>query len=132
MNRLIKIIAILFIIVSFVCVFLLILPQAEKTPDPSTTTVYFFYGEECSHCHTIMPFIMSLKQKYPDVDLQVLETWHNQTNQELYVSLNRGLGLKNIGVPEVIIGTIVLVGDREISDKLESVILENYYDDRRY
>jgi len=70
-----------------------------------------------------MPFIMSLKQKYPDVDLQVLETWHNQKNQALFFSLNQKLGIKNAGVPEAIIGNIILNGERDIPANLEAAII---------
>jgi thiol-disulfide isomerase/thioredoxin len=89
-----------------------------------TVTVSFFYGEECPHCHTVMPFIESLRQKYPDVDFQVLETWHNETNKEQYTLLNSRLGQQNYGVPEVIVGDVVLIGDKDIPAKLESVILD--------
>jgi hypothetical protein len=106
------------------CIFSVIHQHAEKTPEQGKVTVYFFYGEECLHYHNVMPFILSLKQKYPDVDFQVLETWHNQKNQALFLSLNQKLGIKNAGVPEVIIGTIVLAGERDIPAKLESAIVE--------
>jgi thiol-disulfide isomerase/thioredoxin len=49
----------------------------NQNPVPATATVYFFYGEECPHCHTVMPFIESLSEKYPEVDFLILETWHN-------------------------------------------------------
>jgi hypothetical protein len=71
-----------------------------------------------------MPFIESLKQKYPGVDFQSLETWHNTTNQALSVSLNQKLGVESAGVPEVIVGNVVLIGDKEIPAKLEAAIIE--------
>jgi thiol-disulfide isomerase/thioredoxin len=131
MDKTIKIVAGLFIAVALVCAIFLIIPQlAEKTPVSGiensvqgNVTVFFFYGEECPHCHNVMPFMESLKQKYPDVDFQMLETWHNPTNQALSVSLNQELGVKNAGVPEVIIGNIVLIGERDIPAKLEAAII---------
>ena len=89
-----------------------------------TVTVYFFYGEECPHCHNVMPFIQNISKKYPNVDFLILETWHNETNQALSTSLHQKLGMQSAGVPEVIVGNVSLVGDRDIPVRLESVILD--------
>lgn len=86
--------------------------------------VYFFYGEECPHCHEVKPLILSLQEKYPDVEFQVLETWHNETNYKLSESLHKKLGVSSPGVPEVIIGDTVLVGSRDIPLRLEEEILK--------
>ena len=93
---------------------------------PGKATVYFFYGEECPHCHNVMPFIQNLSVKYPDVDFLILETWHNETNKALLISLNQKLGIQNYGVPEVIVvgNSTPLIGDRDIPTYLEGVILE--------
>lgn len=100
-------------------------PSAPATPQGAgAVTVYFFYGEECAHCHAVKPFIESLQAKYPDVDFQVLEVWHNPSNLALSTTLNRNLGLEDPGVPEVIVGDVVLVGSRDIPEKLEQTILD--------
>jgi thiol-disulfide isomerase/thioredoxin len=100
--------------------------ENKHTPPTAKVTVYFFYGEECPHCHNVMPFIRNLSEKYPDVDFQLLETWHNETNQALSHSLHQKLGLPNAGVPEVIVvgNNTPLIGDRAIPAELEGVILE--------
>ena len=97
---------------------------AAGTSVKSNVTVYFFYGEECPHCHKVMPFVVSLKQKYPEVDLRILETWHNETNQALSLAIHQKIGIKSTGVPEVIIGNVVLTGSVDIPAKLESAIIE--------
>jgi thiol-disulfide isomerase/thioredoxin len=130
MDKTIKIAVGLFMVVALACAIFFVMPHpAEKTPVPSpgdsvsgNVTVYFFYGEECPHCHAIMPFIESLKTKYPAVDFQILEIWHNPTNQERSDSMNKKLGVKGVGVPEVILGNVVLVGDKDIPAKLEAAI----------
>jgi thiol-disulfide isomerase/thioredoxin len=93
---------------------------------PDKVTVIFFYGEECPHCHNVMPFIQNLSKKYPDVDFHILETWHNETNQAFYLSLHQKLGIPSTGVPEVIVAgnNTPLVGDIVIPAELEGVILE--------
>ncbi|MFA6224777.1 MAG: thioredoxin family protein [Methanoregula sp.] len=131
MDEIIKIVAGIFIVVVLICgLFFVLPPPAEKTPVPGSgslvdgrVTVYFFYGEECPHCHVVLPLVQSLKEKYPGVDLRILEIWHNAENQALSNSLNNKLGAKNVGVPEVIIGNIILVGEKDIPANLESVII---------
>jgi thiol-disulfide isomerase/thioredoxin len=121
-----------FIAILIACVvFFLVIPQssvitpsaAADTSVQGNVTVYFFYGEECPHCHNVMPLVEALIQKYPEVDFRILEMWHNETNQALSLSLHQKLGIQSAGVPEVIVGDVSLVGDRDIPAKLESVIL---------
>jgi cytochrome c biogenesis protein CcdA/thiol-disulfide isomerase/thioredoxin len=104
-----------------------VLQSFRSASQPQTTsdrlTVYFFYGEECPHCHNVTPFINSLREKYPDVDFQILETWHNDINNKLLTLLNHKLGKETTGVPEVIIGNVSLLGENEIRSGLETEIL---------
>src|SRR5665647_980956 len=135
MDNTLKAAAGIFIVILIACfVFFLILPRPSEVPPlaepnftvPGNITVYFFYGEECPHCHNVMPFIRNLSIKYPDVNFFILETWHNETNNALSQQLNKKLGIQNAGVPEVIVGgnNTPLVGDRDIPAYLEGVILE--------
>ncbi len=124
MDKIIKIAVGFFIIVALACAIFFVIPhEGEKTPVPGNVTVYLFYGEECPHCHTIMPFVESIRTKYPEVDFQILEIWHNAENKALSDSLNKKLGKKGVGVPEVIIGNIVLVGEKDIPAQLEAAII---------
>jgi len=126
MDNTLKIVAGVVIAVVAVGVIFFVISQqpAAGTSVQSNVTVYFFYGEECPHCHTVMPFVESLKQKYPEVDLRILETWHNETNQALSFAIHQKLGIKSAGVPEVIVGNVVLTGSVDIPARLESAIIE--------
>lgn len=98
---------------------------APVTGTPSgNVTVFFFYGEECAHCHDVLPLVEALREKYPDVDFQIRETWHNSENYKLSLYLNNRLGLGQVGVPEVIVGETVLIGGKDIPEKLEQAILD--------
>ncbi len=122
MDKILKIAGGLFIVVviASLAAFLAGSPQQAA---PSSATIYFFYGEECPHCHNIMPFMDNLTQKYPDANIQFLEVWHNQTNQEIYTRANAAAGISTPpGVPEVVIGKTVLVGERDIPDRLEALV----------
>lgn len=127
MDRTIKIVAGLFAVV-IIGTALLFFSSAQTTPTISGTpgsgnvTVYFFYGQECPHCHAVMPLIKNLTQKYPQVTFRYLETWHHPENQTLADTMNGQLGVKDAGVPEVIVGTTVLIGDQDIPAKLEALI----------
>jgi thiol-disulfide isomerase/thioredoxin len=99
-------------------------PAISTTPIPGTVTVFYFYGEECPHCHEIMPFIDNLSVKYPEVDFRKLETWHNPSNDKLAALLNAQIGVKETGVPEAIVGNTALFGSKDIPEKLENLILE--------
>ncbi len=135
MDNTLKIVSgLFFTVVLLVCALFFALPgEPASTPlslaDTSVqdnVTVYFFYGEECPHCHNVIPFIQNLSIKYPDVDFQILETWHNETNNALSKLLNQKLAIQNPGVPEVIAvgNNTPLIGDRDIPAYLEGVILE--------
>jgi len=101
-----------------------IIASAASLFSNTTTPIYFFYGEECSHCHNIMPFVENMTQKYPDADIQILEVWHNQTNHALYQKANIAAGVKYPSVPQVIIGKVVLTGELEIPERFEGLIQE--------
>jgi cytochrome c biogenesis protein CcdA/thiol-disulfide isomerase/thioredoxin len=100
-------------------------PSLPVTGTPSgNVTVFFFYGEECAHCHDVIPLVEALQEKYPDVEFRILETWHNPENYKLSLYLNKRLGLGQVGVPEAFVGDTVLVGAIEIPEKLEQAILD--------
>ncbi|MDD5186846.1 MAG: hypothetical protein PHF57_01400, partial [Methanoregula sp.] len=65
MDRTLKLTTALVVVVVIGCALLLfsgILASSAPVDNPGdrqlseNLTVMFFYGEECSHCHTVMPF----------------------------------------------------------------------------
>jgi thiol-disulfide isomerase/thioredoxin len=100
--------------------------QGAGNPLPAgNLTVYFFYGEECPHCHAVMPLVINLSKKYPNVEFRILEIWHNQKNYDLYAQINTELKNTRTGVPVAFVGTTVVYGGGEIPQYLEQVIVEN-------
>jgi len=97
-------------------------PVADTVTASGNVTVYFFYGEECPHCHIVMPLVENLSKKYPDVEFHLLEIWHNQTNYNQYSRMNTELKNPRNGVPVVFVGTTIVYGEREIPENLELVI----------
>ena len=127
MDKTIKIVAafLAVVVVASIAVLFTGIPLKADSGIAATDTIYFFYGEECAHCHKIMPFVVNMTEKYPEADIQILEVWHDQTNYNLYQQVNAALGRSQPGVPEVVIGKTVLVGEVEIPAKLEGLILDN-------
>lgn len=127
MDKIIKIVIAVLAIVVVASMALLFTGTMATLDKQSGTpaTIYFFYGEECPHCHTVMPFVESMTQKYPDADIRILEVWHNQTNHRIYQEANIAAGVKYAGVPEVVSGKTVLSGELEIPANLEGLIQEH-------
>jgi cytochrome c biogenesis protein CcdA/thiol-disulfide isomerase/thioredoxin len=130
-GRKMRIAAVLLAIAVLGCIGLFGTPLLKVFPSASAQgtgsdnlTVYYFYGTECPHCHNVTPYIESLRQKYPDVSFQILETWHNDTNNALSRLLNHKLNQTQSGVPEVIVGNVVLFGEDKITTRIEGVILD--------
>lgn len=47
-----------------------------------------FYGEECPHCHKMMPLVDKLIEE--GIAIEKLETWHNEENAEKHSSVDKG------------------------------------------
>ena len=97
------------------------IPANGSTP---VITAYYFYGEGCSHCDEIEPYIRQVQAQYPGLDLRMLEVYHNETNQKTFSEMNTASDITAPGVPEIFIGTHALVGTDEIRNQLEPAILE--------
>ncbi len=124
MDQTLKIMAAVLAVAAVACTAVLFFgsPATEDNGITGTETIYFFYGEECPHCHDIMPFVINMTEKYPDADIRLLEVWHNATNQRIYQDANTAAGWTRLGVPEVVIGRTVLSGERDIPIYFEALI----------
>jgi len=102
-------------------------PAAPAPQAPSANlSVFFFYGTECPHCHNVTPYIESLRDKYPDVEFRILETWHDDTNRAMLNLLSHKAGrpdTETTAVPQVIVANTSLLGGNEIRAGLEKIIL---------
>lgn len=85
------------------CVFTPFIPNSsERPPNACVITGAFieFYGAECPHCKKMEPIVAQVENE-TGVNFQKLEVWHNQTNQQIYLTyakaIERDCGL--LGVP---------------------------------
>ena len=49
----------------------------------------FFYGQECSNCHTMFPLVEKL-EKETEVKIEKYETWHNEENAKKLSQYDQG------------------------------------------
>ena len=56
---------------------------------PSGSTLLFFTGTECTHCHEMHPLIDKLEKELK-VKVLKLEVWHNAQNMALLQELDNG------------------------------------------
>lgn len=125
MDSVIKIIGTLtaIIIIASAVFFSATLGTAPTASSPrSGEAIYYFYSYECTHCHDVTPLIINLSRKYPEANITMLEVWHNETNQAVVEAVHKRLNSNFKGVPEVVIGDVVLVGTHDIQNKMEQQI----------
>jgi len=56
---------------------------------PVTNTLLMFGGTECTHCHEMDPIVEQLK-KEENIELQYMETWHDEDNAKLLEQYDQG------------------------------------------
>jgi len=95
--------------------------------DEEGICVIYFYGDGCSKCAEIKPFIDEIEQKYKgQIHITRLELYHNLQNYQLY---NKYCTIQNIplqerGIPLVAVGDKFFMGTNQIKENLEPAIQE--------
>jgi cytochrome c biogenesis protein CcdA/glutaredoxin len=101
------------------------MPVVSPSSGPAPAVqAYYFYGDGCVHCANVKPYLVELSNKYPNLDLIQLEVYHNATNQNLFSRFQQMYGINSAGVPTLVIGNRVLVGENQIRDNAELIILQ--------
>ena len=100
-------------------------PSPKLPADADTTlTAIYFYGNGCSACEKVKPLIADIQARYPELHIEMLEVNGNRTNWDTFVTMRRN-GFYNTtwALPTIFIGKTVLVGQTEIKDHFEEMIL---------
>ena len=107
----------LFVIFFIIPIAFAIVPSAYAE---ESNNIYFFYGEGCPHCAQIEEFFES-ENLYNIYPIDKREIYFNRDNAILFNDLLDKLGVSNEarGVPTVIIGDKILVGDKPIIDNFK-------------
>lgn len=101
------------------CILTISIATATQTSD-SSVTLYFFWGQGCSHCVVEKPFLDQLEQDY-NVTINKYDAT-DETNKEIYEKFKGLYGLEYAGFPAAFIGDRYLVGDRAIIENLEDEV----------
>ena len=84
------------------------------------STVYFFYGQGCPHCAIVENYFEE-NRMYDAYAIDAREIYFNRENALLYTNLMSELGVprEERGVPAVVMGETVIVGDQPIISRFE-------------
>jgi len=88
----------------------------------SAPEVLFFYGDGCMHCENIRPFVDDLADQYPEVTISYLEVYNNATNRDRFLQIAASHNT-TAGVPTLLIGNTLLVGETDIRNNAEQQIV---------
>ncbi|MEM2088948.1 MAG: cytochrome c biogenesis protein [Thermoproteota archaeon] len=122
-------IRLIFLTILFSASFLIIVDAS-----PQDITVYYFVAEGCEHCIRAENYISMIKMQYPNIAFQRFDIFNNDTNIELFITLAEGFNITEEfrEVPTAFIGDTYLIGEEDIIQNLENLILEysggEYYD----
>ena len=100
-------------------------PSPKMPADTETTlTAIYFYGNGCSACEKIKPLIADIQARYPELRIEMLEVNGNRTNWDTFVTMRRnGFNNTTWALPTIFVGNDILVGQTEIKDHFEEIIL---------
>lgn len=88
-------------------------------------SVYFFYGDGCSHCDRVKPFIAQMEHEH-SLAIYQYEIYHHMDNIVLlnqYFDTN-AVPTERRGIPALFVSDSYLVGDEPILSRFEEVITE--------
>ena len=86
--------------------------------------VYLFSKEDCQSCgDSLQAYLSTLKSMYPFIEVKAYHAGEPSANEAL-TGLEKQLGRKMDEFPAVVIRDHMLTGEKEITEKLEALILE--------
>jgi glutaredoxin len=84
------------------------LAQAQSTDQPVVVTM--FWGDGCPHCAVAKPYLESLQEKYPSLELDFYEVYYNKENLQLMDEMAQEHGFEANAVPLIFINDQHWVG----------------------
>lgn len=104
-----------------------ILPHAvhAQTPEPGNrVAIVLFWGDGCPHCAKAKPYLESLVEKYPGVELFEYEVYYNDVNRVYFHEMVKKYGIDTLAVPTIFIGSYSRVGYiEELQPEIEAAVL---------
>ena len=85
--------------------------------------IYFFWGDGCPHCAAAKPFLQSLSEQYPGVEVRAYEVWYKEDNRALFSKMAAAYGFEPQAVPTIFLGEQHWVGYAEpIAREIENAV----------
>ncbi len=85
--------------------------------------IYFFWGDGCPHCAAAKPFLQTLTEKYPGVEVRAYEVWNSAENRVLFSKMAAAYGFEPQAVPTIFLGDQHWVGYAErIAQDIEAAV----------
>lgn len=112
-------------IVLFLCLFFLPLstPGIAQQP-PAAIPIYIFFANDCPNCQAILQsYVPTLKTQYPFLEIKTFELG-NPVYYGALSKLEAKFNRRGNELPVIFIGDQMLSGDKEIMERLDSLILE--------
>ncbi len=109
--------------------FLLVLVVIHPAVAENATCVYFFYGDGCQHCAKVEPYVGSaVAQSSFPIELHSFEVYANRSNMLLLQGYFDAYAVPDAGrgIPAVLVGKEMLVGDSSITGGLDDLIARNH------
>src|SRR5574341_1537803 len=83
---------------------------STKTMMALLLSVFVFWGDGCPHCEKEKEFIITLKRKYPGLEVREFEVWKNKENSAFFHRVMKAAGAKSVGVPATVVGDRLYFG----------------------
>jgi len=100
--------------------------SAEPVSDSSSDfELVLFHGDGCPHCADMRAFVSGLRGRYPDLEVNEYEVWHDEANARLFAETLAALGEEPRAVPTVVVGGQVIVGQSSgIDRRIEAIVAD--------
>lgn len=95
-------------------------PSSSEEKRKNTVTMIFFFSRDCPKCETTKDLIEVLQVRYP-LRVRRLDI-SKEADYAVFKAVESIHGTGSFGVPLVMLGESILIGEQEIAGKLEKVV----------
>jgi thiol-disulfide isomerase/thioredoxin len=82
----------------------------ETADGAPSVQLYYFYSPTCPHCQAAKPFIDSLPERFPWLEVQRFSVKDNRVNARFYYETAKAVGVEALSVPGFAFCRQVLIG----------------------
>jgi len=94
------------------------------TSSSDPVIIHFFFNPGCGACEKIHPVMETYAANHSDVRVEFYSLAGNQTNIDLFNAYQKAYNITHAHVPILFLGTTTLMGEEEITDKLDTTVAE--------